>query len=179
MTGRMSKSSRKASRRPLWVAALLPAMATVTGCAHAPAPQIVQSGALPPGGASYALVETDGAKPASGAAIAQCLGNRGMTVSDAPAYLAQISESDRPGKAVAYPADPKPEKGQEPQWLPGSAPGRGTIRSLALTLTDAATGREVYRVTASERHSRKDTAARGDEGMAKLAGVACAGMVGG
>jgi hypothetical protein len=142
---------------------------TLGGCAQTPRLDIVKTGMLPAAASSFALVEGS-ATPAS-AALTECLASHGITVAANPLYLAQVSEADRPRAVGALARQPDGTKGK-PQWLPGAAPDHRPVRSLAFSLVLAATGREVYRLTVSERYSPHAKGAKADD----LAKAACASL---
>lgn len=120
------------------------------GCAHAPALQVATRGQWPADDKpTYGFGRFDaGEDPTLRARIAACIGNRGMTPSDTPAYLVQVGLSDRPAKADILPGDQAatPESKRAQSKRPSQA--------LIVDLTDMANGKEVYRVAVTGQYRR-------------------------
>lgn len=77
---------------------------------------------------------------------------RGFRIADPADYLVQIVTSDMPGKTGAF-LPYTTSDAEERVWLTAPSRSRTTqTRRLTVTLTDAATGREVYRASADERY---------------------------
>jgi hypothetical protein len=125
-------------------------IALLAGCVQTPRLDVVTTGVLPLAPSSFSLV--DGPDTAARAALSDCLTGHGIGRSAKPTYLAQVSEADRPKSVGASERQPGAKKGK-PQWLPGAAPDRHAVRSLTLSLIQASTGVEVYRLVVSERYS--------------------------
>lgn len=143
------------------------------GCAETPRLAIAKTGNLPMTAASYSLVERV-ATPA-GIALSTCLAAHGMTVSAKPTYLAQLTETDRPGGVgVMSSRSVAGTTRTAGTWLPGAAPDRLAVRSLTFSLILASTGQETYRIAVSERYRRQGK----NPAPADLAQVACSNLTG-
>jgi hypothetical protein len=133
------------------VAAIL-GVVSLGACVQAPRLDVVKTGVLPPASSSSSFsLEEDADSPAR-AMLADCLTRHGANRSETPNYLVQVSEAVRPKAVGASERQPDGTKAK-PQWLPGAEPDHRWVRSLALSLVLASTGREVYRITVSERYS--------------------------
>ncbi|MFT3965070.1 MAG: hypothetical protein QM690_04215 [Sphingobium sp.] len=131
--------------RFLLIAASLPLLPALSGCA-APAPVVQSSGTLP-GEGGYGFGE-GGAPPApaaAAAALADRLKERGLAPSDSPRYVVQAEYSRPPAKTGTMPADQTP-----PQWRRAPAKG-GRLSRFSLSVTEIASGTEVYRTAAWQR----------------------------
>ncbi len=147
--------------------AVIGVAALLGACTSGPRVDVVTSGALPSAGA-YSLVDT--ADTASRRTLSVCLAAHGLTPANGAAYLALLSESDRPRPVGAM--TPQAESDKRPDiWLPGAAPDRRQVRSLTLVLMQAATGQELYRIVVRQRYRAGRKVA-----LADLAASACANL---
>ncbi|WP_395396573.1 hypothetical protein WBP07_28265 [Novosphingobium sp. BL-8A] len=127
----------------------LTGLGALAGCTGTPPPAVATLGSLPPPGT---LEFPGGTAPteALGQEIAAQLVARGFTPADHGTYLAQITTSRVPGKAGLFVGNGNPDA--EAQWLVAPSPSRSIgLRVATVTLSDRATGRELYRVIVSEQ----------------------------
>lgn len=123
----------------------------LAGCASTSPLSVNTRGAMPPPGT---LEFPGGVAPTGtlGQDILAQLAARGFTRADHATYLAQITVARVPGKAGLFVPDSDP--GAEARWLVAPSPSRSIgLRVATVTLSDRATGRELYRIIASERQS--------------------------
>lgn len=140
------------------ISSLASIAALLAGCAAAPRESVQTSGALPAqarfGFASFDAGEPDALRNRIGA----CLSAHGLTQASDPAYLVQIALSDHPARTQAIdPAQPAPGK-------------QGSKRhdvTLVVTLSEVASGREIWRTSATRR---------GEATGATLADAVCAAI---
>lgn len=152
--------------KPLLPVAAFTALMAAGGCAG-PRDAVVSSGAWPAGGsASFGFGRFDAGEPEDvRGRIASCLAAHGMIqADDKPAYLVQLALSDHPARTqVIDPAAP-------PAARPGG--GRRHDLSFSVSISEVATGREAYRVTATRRGGGKRAAGSPSD----LVDAACAAI---
>ena len=137
----------------------LSAVLLVAGCASPYGMDVADAGRLPAPGQQ--LQVSAPADPLMQDKLMAALTARGFKVADPADYLVQIVASDMPGKTGIFLPDIASDA-QEREWL--NAPSRSKViqtRRITVTLTDIATGREVYRASADERY-RKGKAGSSD-----------------
>ena len=124
----------------------------LAGCAATPALKLHESGTRP-AAAGIALgkqgPETGGE---ASAAILAGLATAGYAPSDAPAYLVQFSDSARAAKTGLFLPDLPAGADGGYAWL--DAPAKGgerTLRRIVISFSDMTTGRELYRLSGTER----------------------------
>lgn len=141
-----------------WLAVVAP----LTSCASTSTIDTQRHGALPSRGA-YVLVDSSEIAPSTAAsAITSRLDELGFTKGAPAQYAIQFTEADLPGKAGLYIPD-RTASADEQAWL--ASPTRSKSRRvgrLAISFTDMATGREIFRVDGEERYRAKADQ-RGDE----------------
>jgi len=128
----------------------LSAVLLVAGCASPYGMDVADAGRLPEPGRQ--LQVSGPADPVLRDRVVAAMTARGFTVADPADYLVQIVTSDIPGKTGAF-LPYTPSEAEERSWL--TAPSRSKAvqtRQITITLTDMATGREVYRASADERY---------------------------
>jgi hypothetical protein len=132
--------------RPLLLLTV-PAAVLLASCASLPPMEIEDTGSLPPPAGFQLRHDETGASSAFAAAIATELEARGFTDTERPDYLVQIAGSDLPGKTGLFVPDAPTGEDDQQQWL--SSPTRTSsirTRRLVISVTEIASGREVYRV---------------------------------
>lgn len=125
------------------------AVLLVAGCASPYGMDVAGAGRLPVPGGLLPLGET--ADPLLNEQVMAAMTARGFRLAGPADYLVQIVTSDMPGKTGAFLPYPASDEGRS--WL--TTPSRSKVvqtRQITLTLTDIATGREVYRASADERY---------------------------
>lgn len=114
------------------------------GCA-APAPVVRSSGTVP-GEGSYGFGDS-GAPPAAAAKLlTDQLAQRGLTPSDSPRYLVQTEYSRPPAKTGTLVADRT-----DAAWQRAPLKSGGQVSRISVSVTEVATGTEVYRTSAWQR----------------------------
>lgn len=129
---------------------LAAALFVLAGCAPRPNIAVTHIGALP-SAREFVLggeADTNSAPPGILAGLAE----KGFTPSADGALLLQVSDSARSAKTGLFLPDIPENAGGQPTWL--SSPGTSKsakIRRMVISFTDRASGREVYRVTGTEK----------------------------
>jgi hypothetical protein len=131
---------------PLSVA--LCTLALLGGCAT-PLPSLSQKGALPSAG-SYAFAEADSVPEDVKGAIATTLGQHSLTPAEQPQYLVQASYS----QPIAKTGTLVPNKVAQ-QWQRQPARGGKPLARVTLSVTEVASGTEVYHAAAWQPASGK------------------------
>lgn len=127
----------------------LSAVLLVAGCTSPYGMDVTAAGQLPEPGKP--LLVSESADPLLREKVLAAMTARGFRVADPAAYLVQIVTSDTPGKTGSF--LPYPASDEERSWLTAPASRKTTqTRRITVTLTDIATGREVYRASADERY---------------------------
>ncbi|WP_157221178.1 hypothetical protein [Flavisphingomonas formosensis] len=164
----MGKQAAKVrmGKRGLFHRTALAVLFVLSGCAHAPRFETAGSGQLPTdvtptfGFGSFAAGEDDALR----ARIADCLKRKGLATADKPAFLVQLAVSNTPsGTSVLSGADATAS-------APANLVRRSRRQSLVVTLSEIASGREVYRLQVVQPYRR--TTAR--QPLPVLAEEACA-----
>lgn len=123
-----------------------------SACASHPAIWLAREGTLPAGGAfAYGAADTEPVPEE--ALVTARLREHGFTPGASPAYLVQVSHSTRGAKAGLFLPDAPPGTDGKRAWL--MPPAGGSTRrldSFAVSFTDTASGREVYRISGTERY---------------------------
>lgn len=130
---------------------LAAALFVLAGCVSRPNIAVTQSGTLPPA-RQFVLSGEANMENASRPEILAGLAEKGFTASPDGALLLQWSDSVRSGKTGLFLPDLPADDGGQPKWL--SSPGTSKsakIRRVVVSFTDRASGREVYRVTGTEK----------------------------
>lgn len=122
-------------------------LSILAGCATRPAITTAAAGTMPPPG-SFRILGVDDAPSNLKTAIAAKLEAKGFAADAKGRLLVQISQSEPPAKAGLTIAPPG-----EDQWLvePTRSKSR-RIKRLVVTITDSATGEEMYRASGSEHY---------------------------
>ncbi|HEX7858276.1 MAG TPA: hypothetical protein VF503_31725 [Sphingobium sp.] len=142
MADKVGESYAMTMMRRTCLAALL--TASLAGCA-APGPMVQSSGTLPRD-TGYAFAEEAAPPPQLATPLAQALAEQGLHVSDSPHYLVQVEYSRPPAKTGTLIADQA-----DPQWQRAPSRRGGPLSRMSLSVTDIATGTEVYRAAAWQR----------------------------
>lgn len=127
----------------------LSAVLLVAGCASPYGMDVADAGRLPEPGRQLQVSGPADSRLTD--SVVAAMTDRGFRVADPADYLVQIVTSDMPGKAGVF--LPYPPSDEERSWL--TAPSRSKTtqtRRVTVTLTDMATGAEVYRAFADERY---------------------------
>lgn len=111
---------------------------------------VVQSAGTLPRGAGYAFAEDAAPPPQIGSVLAETLARQGLQPSDTPRYLVQAEYSRPPVRTGTLAADQA-----EPRWQRAPMRRHGATAHFAASVTDIATGAEVYRVTAWQKLNPK------------------------
>lgn len=124
---------------------------TLTGCSSSSQIAVTSSGAIPTRGA-YTVVE--GVSGDISRSVADVLARQGLTKSESPNYVVQLSYAERPaGTGLLVPL------GSDPQWLgrPDFYNRKRPVVTLGISIAEVANGRELYHASASgPPHSKKD-----------------------
>lgn len=125
----------------------------LAGCATRPAITAAAAGTMPPPG-SFRILGVDDAPSNLDTAVAAKLEAQGFAADAKGRLLVQTSQSEPPAKAGLTVAPPSDD-----QWLiePTGSKSR-RIKRLVVTITDSATGKEMYRASGSERYQPGKTA---------------------
>ncbi|WP_129794521.1 hypothetical protein [Sphingosinicella sp. CPCC 101087] len=123
------------------------ALILIGGCASTPPIETQSSGTLPAEG-DFALAE--GVDPDLERAFSTWAEGRGLRPAERPAFLVQLSVSERPAGTGLF----LPDR-DDRQWLraPDLSRKRRPVSTLAISIADTATGREVFRASAIRRGS--------------------------
>jgi hypothetical protein len=122
----------------------------LAGCSSGPEIAVVSGGAVPANG-TYAIVEN--AQGDVGRSVSEILARHGLTRSEAPDYIVQVSQAERPaGTGLLVPDD------ADAQWLrqPDLHHTKRSVATLGISIASAADGRELYRASASGRSRSKE-----------------------
>jgi hypothetical protein len=121
------------------------ALILVGGCASRPPIEIQSSGTVPAGG-GFALA--DSVDPQLERAFSAWAEGRGLRPAEQPAFLVQLSVSERPAGTGLF----LPDR-DDRQWLraPDLSRKRRPVATLGISIAETATGREVFRASASRR----------------------------
>jgi len=150
---RLSRKARRNTTRlhkgtvGLFIAMLL------SGCASGPKMELTTNGIPPERGAGILVADDATALNADVLQIvSQRLGELGFV--EKAGLEMRISATDRAATVGAYVADDPTSGSANRVWLyqPNTRNKREKIRSVTLTLTDKASGRETYRVVIAERY---------------------------
>jgi len=125
----------------------LGAMCLLHACT-APQPTVVSAGSIPTSG-SFAYVDP-GADDALLDGVGRSLEGLGLSRSDTPDYLVEVTHSARPASVGLL----VPGAG-DPQWhhAPLRKARRRIVETVVLTLSESRSGREIYRAQAISRSS--------------------------
>ncbi|GGC13731.1 hypothetical protein GCM10011494_35740 [Novosphingobium endophyticum] len=121
----------------------------LAGCSSGPQIDVVSSGTVPANG-TYAIVE--GAQGNVGRSVSEILAQHGLTRSETPDYIVQVSHAERPaGTGLLVPDD------ADAQWLrrPDFHHRTRPVATLGISIAAVADGRELYRASASGRSRPK------------------------
>ena len=125
----------------------------LNGCAPAARLEVGHRGTAPQP-AGFALTADETIPDGLEAEIKECLAKQGFTSSNQPSYQLQLSFSETPGKMGLV--APEREGDAKTSWAMSPSRSRSTRTFRAtMSLTDAATGRELFRAHADER-ARKE-----------------------
>lgn len=105
------------------------------------------SGSLPASGSFAAAAEDETATPILPLFLDR-LEHRGLSRSDEPDYLVQLAASRRPRPVGLFVPEASPD------WLRSPARGPGDLPTLVFTVSERASGRELYRAAIIVRHPR-------------------------
>lgn len=128
---------------------ILPALFlfVLAGCATRPAISAATAGTMPPPG-SFRILGVGDAQSGIERAVAAKLEAQGFAADAKGRMLVQISQSEPPAKAGLTVASPGDD-----QWLVEPTRSKSQrIKRLVVTITDSATGEEMYRASGTERY---------------------------
>lgn len=128
---------------------MLPALFLVVlaGCATRPAITAAAAGTMPPPG-GFRILGVGGARSNLETAVAARLEAKGFAAAAKGPLLVQVSQSEPPAKTGLTAARP-----DEGQWLVEPTRSQSQqFRRLVVTITDSATGEEIYRAYGTERY---------------------------
>ena len=135
----------------------LPLMLALSACASQPAITATEVGTMPPP-RSYHLLAAGPERSPIEAALASRLEASGFSADQKAPLIVQVSLSEPPAKTGLSLAQTA-----EPQWLvPPTRSKSKRMRRLVVTVTDSATGEEIYRAHGSEFYREK----KSDDGKA-------------
>lgn len=139
-------------RVPMAKQYVLSATLLVAGCASPYGMNVNHVGQLPTHTGQTVQIG-DAADPVLTERVMAKLASRGFTVADPADYLVQIVSSDLPAKTGAFLPERATDASGKRAWL--MAPSRKRkvqTRRVIITLTDVATGSEIYRAAGDERY---------------------------
>lgn len=130
--------------------ATLLALPTLSACSSHPSITVARIGTMPPPGA-YHILRGSPQPTRIETALASKLEAGGFTVDDKASLVVQVSFSAPPPKTGLLLGE-----ATEPQWLlpPTRSKSKG-MRRLLITMTDSATGKEIYRAHGREVYRKK------------------------
>jgi hypothetical protein len=128
-------------RRPFVLAMPVCLALLLAGCG-AKGPVVQSAGSLPRG-ADYGFAEDAAPLPSIAPALTAELARQDLRLSDHPRYLVQAEYSRPPARTGALVADQP-----APAWQRAPLRRRGAVSHFSLSMTEVATGAEVYRTTA-------------------------------
>ncbi|MET0365282.1 MAG: hypothetical protein ABW169_11585 [Sphingobium sp.] len=114
------------------------------GCTTS-APVVRSSGIVPSEG-SYGFGEGGALPTAAASLLTERLAQKGLTPSDSPRYLVQTEYSRPPARTGTLVADRA-----DPAWQRAPLKSSGQVSRLSLSVTEIATGTEVYRTSAWQK----------------------------
>jgi|GEM_PF-1670561 len=131
---------------------LLSATLLLACCASPQTMDVANAGRLPKPGGHNLQVSSSADGPLTDRVLA-ALTSQGFKVAEPADYFVQIASSDIPGKTGLFLPDTGVDASGNRTWLTAPSRSKGIqTRSITITLTDIATGKEVYRAFGDERY---------------------------